>query len=206
VATGVLSALVRSSKTPLGWGSAGFLKSGTGGAVGPSSSSTWEAVLEGGVSSTWLSESASLGCRLVLPVSSLRTRASKVWSKSLVSIRATCCFLRSVAYCLVNRALTAVRRLSTQERWSKDWYTAYEEGIDQHAVQRHSAREAGILWLLPTTKIRPTSFAVAYLSVYLEEVYAEGEAEEEEAEEEAWRSSMKTWLIRLLITCGERGA
>ncbi len=66
------------------------------------------------------SESGSLG-RRVLPVSSFRTSASKVGSKSLLSMFVRCGFFSSVAYCLVKSARTALSRLSTQLRCSKLW-------------------------------------------------------------------------------------
>lgn len=91
VGTGVTSVLVVSSTIAVSCrcSIAGFLNCGPEGEGGGSSSvrasSPADAVLEGGVKSTGpVSESGSL-CRLVLPVSSFRTSASNVWSKSLQS-------------------------------------------------------------------------------------------------------------------------
>lgn len=117
VGTGVASVLVVSSiADSLSFcEKAGFLRPGTGGGRSTASSPSAEAVLDGGVSSTGPSLSASL-CRLVLPVSSLRTSASKVWSKSRQSSFVRCCFFSSVPYCFVKSAFAALRRLSTQDR------------------------------------------------------------------------------------------
>lgn len=93
----------------------GFLRPGIGGGASNASSPFAEAVLDGGVSSTGPSLLAPL-CLLMLPVSSLRTSASNVWSKSRQSNLVRCCFFSSVAYCFVKSAFEALRRLSTQER------------------------------------------------------------------------------------------
>ena len=120
VGIGVASVLVLSpTKSSLLIGMAGFLNSGAGTGGGSSASSPAE--LEGGVSSVGPSESIVSLCRRVEPVSSLLTSASNVGSHCAVLTFSVCAAFNSCPYALMNRPLTAVRRLSIQLRCSRLW-------------------------------------------------------------------------------------